>query len=135
MVYQLKIQNLSRVVPNVPCGVERYMASPIGSSMLAEFLMYRVELKVIFVPNKQLGWALVPNVPCGVERGKPVHSVELVKQFLMYRVELKEARRSDSFSLTTLFLMYRVELKALTAGKQSFRVFLFLMYRVELKAV
>ncbi len=34
-----------KFVPNAPCGVERYAASSSGSSMFAEFLMHRVELK------------------------------------------------------------------------------------------
>ena len=55
-------------VPNVPCGVERYLPFPI-SRRTERFLMYRVELKVIKIHTyTAFSFYTVPNVPCGVER-------------------------------------------------------------------
>ena len=118
--------------------------------------MHRVELKVIFVPNKMLGWALVPNAPCGVESclsftlaSQPalflMHRVELkvdeyfcceenVFGFLMHRVELKVVSVRVLFPCPKPFLMHRVELKVCEAKlNTSPTASLFLMHRVELK--
>ena len=56
-------------VPNVPCGVERYLIEALNPRRVALFLMYRVELKVCKVSQSLEEFSLVPNVPCGVESG------------------------------------------------------------------
>ncbi len=61
------ITSLHQKVPNVPCGVESHHRLSLAQKLISWFLMYRVELKVIFN-------SLV---------------VFIVLMFLMYRVELK----------------------------------------------
>ena len=55
-------------VPNVPCGVERY---------ISEYVHFCL--------------TIVPNVPCGVERNLAKLQDCSPVPFLMYRVELKES--------------------------------------------
>ena len=76
-------------VPNVPCGVERTLNPSAGKITVTAFLMYRVELKVLWYACRGLGFFL----------------------FLMYRVELKASSREGMCSFHLGFLMYRVELK------------------------
>ena len=80
----------SIIVPNAPCGVERYVFV-IEDGKVKEFLMHRVELKEI------LGGLV-----------KITH-----EKFLMYRVELKVCWTIFFLMLPPPFLMYRVELKEL----------------------
>ncbi len=58
------IQSVSPV-PNVPCGVES-REMKYFRPFTPQFLMYRVELKVLNACGIGL-MKLVPNVPCGVE--------------------------------------------------------------------
>ena len=74
-------------VPNVPCGVESRVLA-LFISLLAKFLMYRVELKAEFYYERSpFEW--VPNVPCGVESQLYEILAYTYNEFLMYRVELK----------------------------------------------
>ena len=97
-------------VPNAPCGVESSMLAP-PMPTLREFLMHRVELKVLpAYPNlcilnrflmhrvelkatqRACGRAdgFVPNAPCGVERTESSQARwRVALSFLMHRVELK----------------------------------------------
>ena len=66
-IMSIKTYGLGTItVPNVPCGVE---SRPMNgwSSSLSGFLMYRVELKVVYAPAPSVPDLEVPNVPCGVE--------------------------------------------------------------------
>ena len=76
------------LVPNVPCGVESKDTLPRSTS-LQKFLMYRVELKAMFLTS--------------------LYTMRTM--FLMYRVELKVEAFVLGASYYYLFLMYRVELK------------------------
>ena len=78
----------STSVPNVPCGVERFITQT-PRSLPAKFLMYRVELKVMSLRSNNLFLMFVPNVPCGVESTTIERTTHSVQSFLMYRVELK----------------------------------------------
>ncbi len=69
----------SKLVPNVPCGVER----KIGG------------LNIQFLP-------FVPNVPCGVESLFTLLRYGKTEGFLMYRVELKVGTPSSSSIWTSL---------------------------------
>ncbi len=119
------------IVPNVPCGVERRVKSPVAICHLPVpnvpcgveswelfssqkegllFLMYRVELKAM-VRRWFYGFCQVPNVPCGVESEETFNNACSFCPFLMYRVELKGLFFGRGRKGTDLFLMYRVELK------------------------
>ena len=54
------------VVPNAPCGVERLSCYYYIVEQY-QFLMHRVELKVLLSSNSYLSLQSVPNAPCGVE--------------------------------------------------------------------
>ncbi len=55
-----------------------------------EFLMHRVELKVIGASRQFLRFSYVPNAPCGVESADRVReSNNNLSSFLMHHVELK----------------------------------------------
>ena len=56
---------MQKTVPNVPCGVESKFFGGLNTAP-SPFLMYRVELKAIWMKTK-LANKTVPNVPCGVE--------------------------------------------------------------------
>ena len=63
--------------------------------LLAGFLMYRVELKGLFL-CKTICVLHVPNVPCGVESIVRQYNHQPPSSFLMYRVELKDASSTMS---------------------------------------
>ena len=63
-------------VPNVPCGVEIVASPRISTLAPFVFLMYRVELKGVFIINYHFGFHHIP--------------------FLMYRVELKAGFSSEA---------------------------------------
>ena len=97
-MYRVELKGLVRnylqreiklLVPNVPCGVERTLASS----------------------EKGCTSNTVPNVPCGVESGLYPFVLKDLVGFLMYRVELKVATHLLEFFWGRQFLMYRVELK------------------------
>ena len=100
----------TRIVPNVPCGVESH-SSQHQRIQRTKFLMYRVELK--------------GQKACG-------YFVE-AERFLMYRVELKVWFPCQSLNSGKMFLMYRVELKEGSEWSSAENQRGFLMYRVELK--
>ncbi len=78
------------VVPNAPCGVESIMIKK-HLSLIHQFLMHRVELKVWTVlPVDDLPTRRVPNAPCGVESGHFLRRTQYKEMFLMHRVELKD---------------------------------------------
>ena len=98
------------IVPNVPCGVERYTRISMSLAETIQFLMCRVELKDVEVFVELLQY-LVPNVPCGVERSSSgvLPDPEQLVPNVPCGVESHANFETGIFDIE--FLMCRVELK------------------------
>ena len=108
---------LEKIVPNAPCGVERYLQD-YHFRICFLFLMHRVELKAFIVFSSSSSFSiLVPNAPCGVERPQTLLMLCSYSQFLMHRVELKAEPVLGLSELSLSFLMHRVELKVIVICK------------------